>query len=140
MRSEGSTTDIADPEEKMECTPEIPAPPRPECSSKGWWTMLGLGSADLNTDVDADGGVGVDAASYVLITMTFWSIRSCTAPRSVKQLSVECPTTRWKLQKRFARYHPRSGFDGGQISGSLRSDATLGKTALNSSTSGVKQC
>ena len=123
----------------MECTPEVLAPLGPECFGKGWWIMLGLGGADPNADEDVDGGVGVDAASSVLITMTFRSIRSCTVPRSVKQLSVECPATRWKLQKRFAWYHPGSGFDGGRISGSLRSNATLGKMALSGSTSGVKR-
>ena len=139
MRSKGSTTDVADPEEKMGCTPEVPAPPGPECSSKGWWTMLGLEVADPNAEADAGGGVDVDATSCVLMTMTFRSIRSCTALRNVKQLSVKCLATRWKLQKRFARYHPGSGFGNGRISGSLRSDATLGKTALSGSTSGVKR-
>ena len=93
MRSEGSTTNIADAEDKIECTPEVPTPPRPKCSGKGWWTMLGLGGADPNAEVDADGGVDVDAASCVLIVMTLWSIKSCTAPRSMMQLFVECRTT-----------------------------------------------
>ena len=91
IKSEGSTTDVADPERERECTPEVPAPLRLECSGKGWWTMLGLGDAVSNAEGDADGGKDVDAASCVLILMTFRSIRSYTAPCSVKQLSVECP-------------------------------------------------
>ena len=87
---------------------------------------------------DAD-GVCAGAASCVLMAVTLQSIKSCTAPRSVKQLSIECTVIRWKLQKRFARYHPGSGFSGGRISGSLRSDATLGKMTLSGSTSGVKR-
>ena len=43
IRSEGSTTDVADPEGKMKCTPKVPAPPRLGCFGKGWWTMLGWG-------------------------------------------------------------------------------------------------
>ena len=96
MRSKGSTIDVADPEEKIECTPEVPAPPRLECSGKGWWTMLGWEDADPNAGEDAGGGAEVDATSYVLIVMTFRSIKSCTAPHKVMQLLVECPTTRWK--------------------------------------------
>ena len=76
MRSEGYTTDVADPEAKMECTPGVPAPPRLECSSKGWWTMRGCEGVDPNAGVDAGGGVEVDAASCVLIMMTFRSIKS----------------------------------------------------------------
>ena len=56
--------------------------------------MLGLGGADPNVEVDAGGGVDVDAASCVLIVMTFRSIRFYTAPRKVTQLLVECLTTR----------------------------------------------
>ena len=122
----------------MECTPEVPAPPRLECSGKGWWTMLGWEDANPNANVDASGGVDVDA-SCVLIMMTFWSIKSCTAPRRVKQLFVECPATRWKLQKRSALYHLGRASGSGRTSGSVRSDATLGKIALSGSTSGVKQ-
>ena len=91
IRSEGSTTDVADAEGKRECTPEFPTPPELEYSGKGWWTMLGLGDAVSNAKGDAGGGVDVDAASCVLILMTFRLIRSCTVPRSVKQLSFECP-------------------------------------------------
>ena len=131
--------DVADPEEKIECTPEVLAPLGPKYFGKGWWTMLGWEGATPNAGKDADGGVDVDVASCVLITMTFRSIKSCMVPRRVKQLSVECPATRWKLQKRFVRYHPGCGFGGGQISRSLRSNATLRKTALSSSTSGVKR-
>ena len=83
----------------MECTPEVPAPPEPECSGRGWWTMLGWEGATPNANVDADGGVDVDVdATCVLITMTFQSIKSYTAPCRVIQLFVECPTTRLKLQ------------------------------------------
>ena len=80
-------------------TPEVPTPPEPECSGKGWWTMLEWEGATPNACVDAGGGVDEDAASCVSIEMTFWSIKSCTAPRRVMQLSVECPMTRWKSQK-----------------------------------------
>ena len=68
--------DVADPVGKTECTPEVPVPLRLECSGKGWWTMLGWEGADPNAGVDADGGVEMDAASCVLMVMTFWSIRS----------------------------------------------------------------
>ena len=73
MRSEGSTTDVADPEGKMECTPEVPVPLELECSGKGWWTMLGWEGADPDASVDAGGGANVDAASCVLLMMTFRS-------------------------------------------------------------------
>ena len=79
MRSEGFTIDVADPKGKREYTPEVPAPPEPKCSGKGWWTMLGLEGANPN----AEGGVDVGAVSCVLILMTFRSIRSCTVPRKV---------------------------------------------------------
>ena len=59
--------------------------------------MLGWDGVDPNVGEDAGGGVEVDAASYVLIVMTFWSIRSWIAPHRVKQLSIECPMTLWKL-------------------------------------------
>ena len=95
--------------------------------------------ADLDAEVDADGGVDVDATSCVLIVMTFRSIKSWIAPHRVKLLSVECLVTRWKLQKRLALYQCGNGFGSGRISGSLRSDTTLGKTALSGSTSGVKR-
>ena len=98
MRSEGSITDVVDPVGKRECTPEVPAPPGPECSGKGWWTMLGLGDAVSNAEGDADGGVDVDAATYVVILMTLLSIRSYTVLRRVMQLLVECSTTQWKSQ------------------------------------------
>ena len=76
MRSEGSTTDVADLEGKIECTPKVPAPPRLECFGKGWWTMLGWEGADPDAGVDAGGGAEVDATSCVLIMMTFRSIKS----------------------------------------------------------------
>ena len=76
MRSEGSTTDVAGPEGKMECTSEVPAPPGLECSNKGWRTMLGWEGADLNAGVDASEGADVDAASCVLMMMTFRLIKS----------------------------------------------------------------
>ena len=84
----------SEPRGKRECTLEVPAPAEPECSGKGWWTMLGLGGAVPNAEGDADGGVEEDAASRVLILMTFWSIKSYTAPHRVKQLFVKCLTTR----------------------------------------------
>ena len=57
--------------------------------------MLGLGGAEPNTGEDAGGGVEVGDASYMLMAMAFWSIKSWIALRKVKQLSVECPTARW---------------------------------------------
>ena len=93
MRSEGSTTDVANLEEKTECTPRVPASPGAECSGKGWWTMLGWEGTTPNAEEDADGGVDVDAPC-VLITITLRSIKSCTAPHRVRQLFVECPMTR----------------------------------------------
>ena len=86
--------DVADPKGKIECTPEVLAPPEPECSGKGLWTMLEWEDATPNACVDAGGGVDEDAASCVLITMTFRSIKSCTTPHRVRQLFVKCPTAR----------------------------------------------
>ena len=71
MRSEGSITDVADLEGKIECTPEVPAPPGLECSGKGWWTMLGWEGTDPDAGVDDGGGAEVDVASSVLMMMTF---------------------------------------------------------------------
>ena len=93
-----------------------------------------MGGAVPNAEVDADGGVGVGAASCVLITMTFWSIKSYTVPCRVIQLFIECPTTRWKLQRRSALYHLGRGSGSGWTLGSVRSDVTLGKTAPSGST------
>ena len=75
MSSEESTTDVAGLEGKRECIPEVLAPPRLECSSRGWWTMLGWEGAKPNAGVDAGGGAEVDA-SCASITMVCDSIRS----------------------------------------------------------------
>ena len=61
---------------KIECTPGVPAPPGLECSGKGWWTMLRWEGVDPDAGVDAGGGADVDAASCMLIVMTFRSIKS----------------------------------------------------------------
>ena len=75
MSSEGFTTDVAGPKGKRVCIPEVPVPPRLECSGRGWWTMLGWEGANPNAGVDADGGAEVDA-SCVSITIVFDSIKS----------------------------------------------------------------
>ena len=76
-------------------------------------------------------------ASCVSITIVPDSIKSWIAFRKVKQLSVECPTLRWKLQKRFTLYQCDSGFGGGRTSRNRRSDATFGRTAFSGSASGA---
>ena len=68
--------DVVDPKGKRVCIPEVLAPLRLECSSRGWWTMLGWEGANPNEGVDVGGGAKVDVASCVLITMVFCSIRS----------------------------------------------------------------
>ena len=75
MSSEGSTTDMVDPEGKREWIPEVPTPLKLECSSRGWQTMLEWGEANPNAGADAGGGAEVDALCMP-ITIVSDSIRS----------------------------------------------------------------
>ena len=74
MRTEGSTTNVADLEEKIEWTPEVPVPPELGRSGKGWLTMQGYWGA--RTGAGVDDGAAVEAVSCMLIMMTLQSIKS----------------------------------------------------------------
>ena len=65
-------------------------PPEPECSDKGWLTMLGWEARGAGAEVGAD----AEVASRVLMTMTYRSIKSWIASHRVKQLFVEWFATR----------------------------------------------